>query len=186
MKMTRPELEDFRKELIQTAAVIVSALEDIDYGVAHHDRLIEADRIIGVNRFQSTAIWDLIYRERRRQDEKWGPQHHRIADWLAIIGEEYGEACMAYVDDLLMPKILGQKGIEVDPPKPVQWGEPKKLQGLKEFLAGAKPVRVRVDESVLVDRGARRMRGEVLDPLVYETDETDDYDSNEGRYDRQD
>ena len=118
--MTRPELEALRTELIQTAAVIVSAIEDIDYGVAHHDRLVESMLEIGVNRFQVSPILSEIFAERRRQDKKWGPQHHRMADWLAIIGEEYGEACMAYVDDLLMPTILEQNRINA--PKPVRWG----------------------------------------------------------------
>lgn len=30
--------------------------------------------------------------ERRRQDTKWGPQHHGLFTWLAILGEEVGEA----------------------------------------------------------------------------------------------
>ncbi len=122
--MTAPELENFRTELIQTAAVIVSAIEDIDYGVAHHDRLVESMLEIGVNRFQVSPTLSEIFAERRRQDEKWGPQHHLMADWLAIIGEEYGEACMAYVDDLLMPTILEQKRIGVNA-KPIQWGDPE-------------------------------------------------------------
>ncbi len=116
--MTAPEQEAFRTELIQTAAVIVSALEDIDYGSANASKLAD-NRLDGA--FQVDEILRLIYNERLRQDLKWGPQHHRIADWLAIIGEEYGEACMAYVDDILMPTILEQK--RIDPPIPVKWGK---------------------------------------------------------------
>jgi hypothetical protein len=106
--------------------------------------------------------------------------------------------------------ILNPTGPESEPPKPVKWGEPKNRQGLQEFLASAKPTRIRVDESVLVDRAARRMRGELLDPLVYETGtvetdvepadeldgvfdrlrqetpmDDDDHDPNEGRFDRE-
>lgn len=35
----------------------------------------------------------LIMEERARQDEKWGEQNHDPFVWLAILGEEYGEAC---------------------------------------------------------------------------------------------
>ena len=117
--MTRPELENIRTELIQTAAVIVSALEDIDYGVAKAHTTEGDDFIAG----RTDLILAEILGERFRQDLKWGPQHHRIADWLAIIGEEYGEACMAYVDDVLMPTILEQNRIDIDPPKKVHWGK---------------------------------------------------------------
>ncbi len=59
---------------------------------------------------------------------------------------------------------------DLDPPKQVRWGKgDRAMEDLEDFLKGAKPTTVRVDESVLVDRAARRMRGEVLDPLVYET-----------------
>jgi len=33
--------------------------------------------------------------ERARQDKKWGRQDHRPADWLSILGEEFGEVCKA-------------------------------------------------------------------------------------------
>jgi hypothetical protein len=36
-----------------------------------------------------------VVREREHQDRKWGEQHHTIPEWIAILGEEYGEACMA-------------------------------------------------------------------------------------------
>lgn len=39
----------------------------------------------------TTAIDDVIS-ERRRQDRKFGPQNHPIADWFLILGEEVGEA----------------------------------------------------------------------------------------------
>ena len=67
-------------------------------------------------------------------------------------------------------KILMPIGPELDPPKKVQWGKgDRAMEDLEDFLKRAKPTTIRVDESVLVDRAARRMRGEVLDPLVYET-----------------
>ena len=30
--------------------------------------------------------------ERKRQDEKWGQQNHNPCEWIAILGEEFGEA----------------------------------------------------------------------------------------------
>jgi hypothetical protein len=33
--------------------------------------------------------------ERLRQERKWGHQHHDLAWWSVILGEEYGEACKA-------------------------------------------------------------------------------------------
>ena len=34
-----------------------------------------------------------IKAERERQNEKWGNQEHWLGDWMAILGEEFGEAC---------------------------------------------------------------------------------------------
>jgi len=110
--MTAPELVDFRIELIQTAATIVSAIEDIDVGVAWAgDSEETTERILG-------HIMD----ERHRQDEKWGPQTHRWSDWLALIGEELGESNTAYVDNILIPTKIEQERIGLEPPMPVKWG----------------------------------------------------------------
>lgn len=35
---------------------------------------------------------DDVRKERIRQDHKFGPQNHSIADWFLILGEEVGEA----------------------------------------------------------------------------------------------
>jgi len=40
-------------------------------------------------------ILDEIVLERNRQQQKWGRQTHSVAEWLMILGEEYGEACKA-------------------------------------------------------------------------------------------
>lgn len=40
-------------------------------------------------------ILQAILKERRRQDRKWGAQNHSPVEWLAILGEEYGESCKA-------------------------------------------------------------------------------------------
>jgi len=36
-----------------------------------------------------------VAQERTRQDSKWGPQCHHPCEWLAILGEEFGEVCKA-------------------------------------------------------------------------------------------
>ena len=46
----------------------------------------------------SVALLDLNT-ERKRQDQKWGEQNHEPMKWLAILGEEYGEACAAILDN---------------------------------------------------------------------------------------
>ncbi len=44
-------------------------------------------------------IISLVLDERARQDNKWGEQNHDIYKWLAILGEEVGEANKAALDD---------------------------------------------------------------------------------------
>lgn len=39
-----------------------------------------------------------VLAERLRQDAKWGEQNHKPEWWLAILGEEYGEACQAALE----------------------------------------------------------------------------------------
>lgn len=36
-----------------------------------------------------------VFKERLRQNEKWGRQSHAYGRWLAILGEEFGEVCQA-------------------------------------------------------------------------------------------
>jgi hypothetical protein len=47
--------------------------------------------------------------ERERQDKKWGVQHHDLAWWTVILGEEYGEACKAIYEYMALH---GTGGIE--------------------------------------------------------------------------
>ncbi len=42
--------------------------------------------------FKRNIIED-INKELKRQDELWGNQDHSFAEWIAILGEEFGEAC---------------------------------------------------------------------------------------------
>lgn len=46
----------------------------------------------------SPVLRDIVA-ERRRQDEKWGPQDHDPHYWLAILAEELGEAAKATIAD---------------------------------------------------------------------------------------
>lgn len=42
------------------------------------------------------SLLAMMTAEFERQDTKWGyPQLHGLFSWLAVIGEEYGEACQA-------------------------------------------------------------------------------------------
>ena len=42
----------------------------------------------------SPAI-ESVNEERKRQDGKWGEQNHEPVYWLGILGEEFGELCLA-------------------------------------------------------------------------------------------
>ena len=44
-------------------------------------------------------IIGLILKERQKQDKKWGEQNHDVYKWLAILGEEVGEANKAALED---------------------------------------------------------------------------------------
>ena len=44
-------------------------------------------------------IIELIIAERNRQDSKWGEQNHDVYKWLAILGEEVGEANKASLEE---------------------------------------------------------------------------------------
>ena len=42
--------------------------------------------------------------ERRAQEAKWGERNNvPIAEWLVILGEEYGEACQAALEEVMYP-----------------------------------------------------------------------------------
>lgn len=121
--MIAPELVDFRKEIVQTAAVAAAIIEDIDNGVADYHR--GQSPVTGFPS-QGHHVLMEIRDERERQDEKWGPQHHRISDWLSILGEEYGEACKAFNDDILFPiaEEEDRLGLGLKPLDPVRWDTP--------------------------------------------------------------
>jgi NTP pyrophosphatase (non-canonical NTP hydrolase) len=43
-------------------------------------------------------IYKEIKQERKSQNKKWGEQNHKPEKWLAILGEEYGEACKSAIE----------------------------------------------------------------------------------------
>jgi len=49
---------------------------------------------------ESVALSNILY-ERARQDAKWGEQNHDPLYWLAILGEEVGEACKGCIESNL-------------------------------------------------------------------------------------
>lgn len=51
-----------------------------------------------MNHGLDAAINDIII-ERYAQDAKWGEQNHYPAYWLAILGEEVGEANKAFLEN---------------------------------------------------------------------------------------
>lgn len=40
-----------------------------------------------------TFALECVADERQRQHEKWGTQRHSWPEWMAVLGEEFGEAC---------------------------------------------------------------------------------------------
>ena len=40
-------------------------------------------------------VMEEVTKERLAQEAKWGQQNHGDFKWMAILGEEYGEACEA-------------------------------------------------------------------------------------------
>ncbi len=52
-----------------------------------------------INKNIQEKALDLVRDERFKQDEKWGNQHQNSMTWMAILGEEFGEACEAALHD---------------------------------------------------------------------------------------
>ena len=79
--------DSYDEELIQVAAVAIAALTDVRYGCTAY---------VG---FIPSPIQEAIERERQRQEDQWGERHLSKFDWLVILGEEFGEACKAALED---------------------------------------------------------------------------------------
>jgi len=89
----------YRSELIQVAAVALAAVQNEDTG--------STDLSTGPAEDHLYSLVSDIMVERRRQEEKWGPQSHNRAWWLVILAEEFGEAARATLEDAAAEK--GQK-----------------------------------------------------------------------------
>lgn len=85
-------MKNYPTELIQVAAVAVAAWEDFMANQARCDGPAMREAL------------DKIVAERRRQDTKWGNQHHPCAVWLAILLEEVGELAEAINEQELWGK----------------------------------------------------------------------------------
>lgn len=86
-----------RDELIQVAAVAIAIVTDLDQG----------DTNMHLGDQQNTGhqrVMGDVLNERIDQEIRWGLQHHPVAEWLSILGEEYGEACKAANDEIIFPK----------------------------------------------------------------------------------
>lgn len=46
----------------------------------------------------ATHVLAEVLNERVRQEKKWGVQNHNPADWVTILGEEFGEVCKAALE----------------------------------------------------------------------------------------
>lgn len=75
-------------ELIQVAAVAVAIVEDL---CTQEGEGAEGDA-------WTDAVLIDVRMERERQNRKWGAQHHTPMEWLAILGEEVGEANKAALE----------------------------------------------------------------------------------------
>jgi hypothetical protein len=92
--------DTYRDELIQVAASAIAAVTCFDQGTTslfQGDVDVEADNETFDHWF--LGIVDEVYQERHRQEMLWGPQKHDPFVWLAILGEEVGEADAAALLD---------------------------------------------------------------------------------------
>ena len=91
-----------RDELIQVAAVAVAIVTDMDKGSTGIARL---DSPLAEWDSNTTRILTDIIDERERQEAKWGTRYDvPVSDWLVILGEEFGEACRAALEEVMYPK----------------------------------------------------------------------------------
>lgn len=84
---------------------------------------------------------DDIYKERERQNAKWGPQRHPHETWYVIAAEEGGEVAQA---------IQANKG----------WGKPTDAQNLYEEIVQQAAVLQAFAEQVLEEMEASTKRKE--------------------------
>lgn len=89
-------MNEYRKELVQVAAVAAAMLEDEDFGQAN---FWSAPNYNLPSESHGSMALSAIARERIAQDGKWGPQHHDRFTWLVILMEEVGELAEELIDE---------------------------------------------------------------------------------------
>ena len=87
-------------ELIQVAAVAVAAAENERYG--------STSPVLTDSGYSTTwAVVDDVLNERDAQDAQWGiARIHPPELWLTVLGEEYGEACRAALEQHIHPRLF--------------------------------------------------------------------------------
>jgi NTP pyrophosphatase (non-canonical NTP hydrolase) len=78
----------YSDEALQVSAVAAAMVEDDAYGEANY---WVAPNYNLPSQVQGGTVLREVSRERIRQDEKWGPQHHDKFTWFIILMEEVGE-----------------------------------------------------------------------------------------------
>ena len=87
-----------RNELIQVAAVAIATVTDLDVGSTI---IVDSN---GTRRHSHKTVMADVEMERFNQERKWGERRSvPIAEWLVILGEEYGEACKAALEEVMYP-----------------------------------------------------------------------------------
>ncbi len=85
-----------RDELLQVAAVAVAIVTDLDAGTT---MIVDNN---GIRTHRHKVVMSDVEHERFRQEAKWGERKNvPIAEWLVILGEEYGEACQAALREVM-------------------------------------------------------------------------------------
>lgn len=59
------------------------------------------------NMLKTELVLQEVAQERLRQCRRWGIERWKSSQWLAILGEEYGEVCRAVYEIELMPTLEG-------------------------------------------------------------------------------
>ncbi len=106
-----------------------------------HELYVMADQEPKAREILITQVID----ERRRQDEKWGAQHHGPDGWLAILTEEVGEVAKAilegrgfgYRDELIQVAAVAVAAVECFDGGNLELGSLVKLQNENQALRAA-------------------------------------------------
>ena len=100
-------MEDLKERVIQFMTLsLPGQQQSMHVGTSHlvNDLLREVQRLESIldrQNPQLPAVLDNIKEERSRQEAKWGKQNHQPLTWLAILGEEVGEANKAVLENEL-------------------------------------------------------------------------------------